>query len=96
MTVQQFYISSKIVMNSQFVLCLRSNFMGDWSCLEIKKWIVESDISWGDCKLETLDFAYNSIGEKGAEYLCDALKAVNCNLTVLDLGLDYDLIQRTE
>ena len=70
--------------------------MGDWSCLEIKKWIVESDISWGDCKIETLDFVYNSIGEKGAEYLCDVLKAVNCNLTVLDLGLDYDLIQRTE
>ena len=64
--------------DEKFKLFLRSNFMGDLGCMEIKKWIVKSNCV-------ELDLTRNNMGEKGVEYLCDTLKLENCNLTVLVL-----------
>ena len=64
--------------DKKFKLFLRSNFMGDLGCMEIKKWIVKSNCV-------ELDLTLNNMGEKGVEYLCDTLKLENCNLTVLVL-----------
>ena len=64
--------------DEKFKLFLRSNFMGDLGCMEIKKWIVKSNCV-------ELDLTCNNMGEKGVEYLCDTLKLENCNLTVLVL-----------
>ena len=68
--------------DKKFKLFLRSNFMGDLGCMEIKKWIVKSNCVG-------LDLTYNNIGEKGVEYLCDTLKLENCNLTVLILDRNH-------
>ena len=65
--------------DEKFTLSLRGNFIGDLDCMEIKKGIVKSN-----CKGLTL--ASNHIREKGFEYLCDALKLKNCNLTDLLLA----------
>ena len=65
--------------DEKFTLSLRGNFIGDLDCMEIKKGIVKSN-----CKGLTL--AFNHIREKGFEYLCDALKLKNCNLTDLLLA----------
>ena len=64
--------------DEKFKLFLRSNFMGDLGCMEIKKWIVKSNCV-------ELDLTRNNMGEKGVEYLCDTLKLENCNLTLLIL-----------
>ena len=66
----------------KLALYLHYNSLGDLGCMEIKKMIVESG---GDCNLMGLEFAHNNMGEKGVEYLCDALKIKHCNLTVLFL-----------
>ena len=72
--------------DKKFTLCLQANFMGDFSCLEFKNWIVESDFCRGSCNLEGLSFAYNNMSEKGVGYLCDALKSEKCSLTELVLN----------
>ena len=65
--------------DEKFMLSLQDNFMGDLSCMEIKKGIVKSN-----CKGLTL--VHNHIREKGFEYLFDTLKLKNCNLTDLLLA----------
>ena len=66
----------------KLALYLHYNSLGDLGCMEIKKMIVESG---SDCNLMGLEFAHNNMGEKGVEYLCDALKTKHCNLTMLFL-----------
>ena len=68
----------------KFSLCLENNFLGDLGCMEIKKWIVESD-----CNLVGLNLSFSKIGKNGVGYLCDALKIKNCNLTVLLLSSNH-------
>ena len=68
----------------KFSLCLENNFLGDLGCMEIKKWIVESD-----CNLVGLNLSFSKIGKNGVGYLCDALKIKNCNLTVLVLSFNH-------
>ena len=42
-----------------------------------------------NCKLTLLNLRDNYVGDKGAEYLSDALKDVNCRLAFLDLTQNY-------
>ena len=72
--------------NRKLLLRLTGNNIGWLGCMEIQKWIVQSDRSEGDCKLRTLNLSGNRIGDKGAAHLRDALKDENCKLTVLDLS----------
>ena len=72
--------------NRKLLLKLTANDIGWLGCMEIKKWIVKSDRSEGDCKLRTLNLSGNGTGDKGAAQLRDALKDEHCKLTVLDLG----------
>ena len=65
----------------KFSFRLEYNSLSDLGCMEIKKWIVESD-----CNLVGLNLSFSKIGKNGVGYLCDALKIKNCNLTVLVLS----------
>ena len=69
----------------KFTLCVRCKSMSDFICMEIKKWIVESDFSGGDCKLEGLEIAYNNLGDEEAKLLSDAIIDGKCKLPKLYL-----------
>ena len=69
----------------KFTLCVRCKSMSDFVCMEIKKWIVESDFSGGDCKLEGLEIAYNNLGDEEAKLLSDAIIDGKCKLPKLYL-----------
>ena len=80
--------------DEKFGLILRANYLGDLGCMEIKKWTDEIKDNGGDCNLKRLDFGCNPKVEKGAKYLCDALKNVKRNLT--ELILDTNDLRDTE
>ena len=69
----------------KFTLCVRCSSMSDLICMEIKKWIVESDFSEGDCKLEGLEIAFNNLGDEEAKLLSDAIIDGKCKLPKLYL-----------
>ena len=75
--------------DKKFGLILRANYLGDLGCMEIQKWTEVIKDNRGNCNLKGLDFGANYEIAKGAEYLCDALKNVNRNLTELILDINY-------
>ena len=68
-----------------FKLWVNYESMSNLICMEIKKWIVESDFSGGDCKLEELVIIRHSLGDEEAKLLSDAIKDEKCKLTRLNL-----------
>ena len=68
-----------------FKLWVNYESMSNLICMEIKKWIVESDFSGGDCKLEELVIVRHSLGDEEAKLLSDAIKDEKCKLTRLNL-----------
>ena len=68
-----------------FKLWVDYESMSNLICMEIKKWIVESDFSGGYCKLEELVIIRNSLGDEEAKLLSDAIKDEKCKLTTLNL-----------
>ena len=68
-----------------FKLWVNYESMSNLICMEIKKWIVESDFSGGYCKLEELVIIRNSLGDEEAKLLSDAIKDEKCKLTTLNL-----------
>ena len=68
-----------------FKLCVNYESMSNLICMEIKKWIVESDFSGGYCKLEELVIIRHNLGDEEAKLLSDAIKDEKCKLTRLNL-----------
>ncbi|XP_058963350.2 protein NLRC3-like [Pocillopora verrucosa] len=67
-------------------LTLERNEISWLGCMEIQKWVDQSDSSECGFKLGSLNLSRNEIGCKGAQQLGNALKHQNCTLTKLQLS----------
>ena len=67
-------------------LTLERNEISWLGCMEIQKWVDQSESSECGFKLGSLNLSRNEIGCKGAQQLGNALKHQNCTLTKLQLS----------
>ena len=67
-------------------LTLERNEISWLGCMEIQKWVDQSDSSECGFKLGSLNLSRNEIGCKGVQQLGNALKHQNCTLTKLQLS----------
>lgn len=68
------------------LLTLERNEISWLGCMEVQKWVDQSDSSKCVFKLRSLNLSRNEIGCKGAQQLGDALKHQHCTLTKLQLS----------
>lgn len=68
------------------LLTLEHNEISWLGCMEIYKWVDQSDRTKCGFKLRSLNLSRNEIGCKGAQQLGDALKHQHCTLTKLQLS----------
>ena len=70
------------------ILCmnLHDNNIGDLGCTEIQKFIVNSDHSKSNYKLDSLNLAANGITDAGVKHLAEALTNNNCKINTLYLS----------
>ena len=65
---------------------LYDNNIGDLGCTEIQKFIVNSDHSKSNYKLNSLNLRANGITDAGVKHLAEALTNNNCKIKTLDLS----------
>ena len=65
---------------------LYDNNIGDLGCAEIQKFIVNSDHSKSNYKLNSLNLEANGITDAGVKYLAEALANNNCKINTLNLS----------
>ena len=75
------------------ILCmdLHDNNIGDLGCTEIQKFIVNSDHSKSNYKLDSLNLAANDITDAGVKHLAEALTNNNCKINTLNLSFNHSI-----
>ena len=70
------------------ILCMNlyDNNIGDLGCTEIQKFIVNSDHSKSNYKLNSLNLGANGITDAGVKHLAEALTNNNCKINTLNLS----------
>ena len=73
------------------ILCmdLHDNNIGDLRCKEIQKFIVNSDHSKSNYKLNSLNLGENGITDAGVKHLAEALTNNNCKINTLNLSYNH-------